>query len=436
MRKCIFVLALIFLHTLSIPQGFSGQDHRYSLILKGGHVIDPANNINGKMDVAVTGNKIARISKTIPVSDAPKVIDVSGYYVTPGLIDMHVACYYTNLNVTSSVIPDHYYFQSGITTCVDGGRSGTESFEDFKKIIIDKSRVRVLAILNISEPGAGRSEQDPMTFNVKRAVEMAKKYPELILGYKSAHYMAGGKYDDAHPPWASVDSTLAAGKLAGLPCTFDFVPRPAQGKYPERSYREFVLKKLRPGDIINHSLAPRYPILLKNGKINPVAIEAKKRGVKFDLGHARASFPLRIIVPAVEQGFLPDTISSSLFSSAGVSLNNIMSKFICLGVPLEDVIRRTTVNPAQIINRTELGTLNVGADADIAVFEMETGKFSYRGTGYSGGSAGKIIGDKKLQCVLTVRNGNIVWDHPYGLSVPLWQDIPKDDQYWLEYDYK
>ena len=422
-----------------ISAAFAQSDAKYDILLKGGHVIDPANNINEIMDVAVAGNKIARVDKTIPVSEAKKVVDVSNYYVTPGLIDMYTACYYTNLNVTSSIIPDHHCFQSGVTTCVDGGMSGAENFEDFKKII-DRSRVRVLAFLNISGPGAASSEQDPTTFNVKRAVETAKKYPDLILGYKSAHYMARGEYDDAHLPWASVDSTLAAGRLAGLPCMFDFVPRPAQGRYPERSYREFVLEKLSPGDIINHSLALRYPILLKNGNVNPVAIEAKKRGIKFDLGHAGRSFVLRIMVPAAKQGFLPDTISSSLFGSVptkeGISLNNIMSKFICIGVPIEDVIRRTTVNPAQIINRPELGTLSIGADADIAVLEMARGKFSYRGNSYRGPDGGKIVGDKKLHCILTIRNGNIVWDHPYGISVPLWQDIPKDDQYWLEYDYK
>ena len=153
--------------------------------------------------------------------------------------------------------------------------------------------------------------------------------------------------------------------------------------------------------------------------------------MKFDLGHAGASFMLRLVVPAVKQGFIPDTISADLFSdtpyTTGINLANVMSKFLCLGVPLEDVIRRTTVNPAQIINRPELGNLSVGSPADIAVFEMLKGNFGYRGTG-----GGKIRGDRKLQCVLTLFGGEIVYDHPYGLSLPLWEDIPKDSRYWVD----
>src|SRR5262249_9102093 len=157
--------------------------------------------------------------------------------------------------------------------------------------------------------------------------------------------------------------------------------------------------------------------------------KAKERGVKFDLGHAAGSFTLRLVVPAVQQGFIPDTISADLFAdtpfTVGINLANVMSKFLALGVPFEEVLRRTTVNPAQVIKRPDLGHLSVGATADVAVFEMQKGNFAFRGSG-----GGKIKGDKKLQCVLTLFNGQIVYDHPYGLSEPLWQDIPKDSRYW------
>jgi dihydroorotase len=211
----------------------------------------------------------------------------------------------------------------------------------------------------------------------------------------------------------------------------DFTPQPAQGKFPARSYREFLLEKLRPGDIVTHCLAIRYPFLLEDGKLNPDVIKAKERGIKFDLGHAGGSFMLRLVVPAVRQGFIPDTISADLFAdtpvTVGINLANVMSKFLCLGVPLEDVIRRTTVNPAQIIRRPDLGNLSVGSTADISIFEMLKGNFAYRGSG-----GGKINGDKKLQCVMTLFGGKIVYDHPYGLSIPLWEDIPKDSRYWQE----
>jgi dihydroorotase len=178
-------------------------------------------------------------------------------------------------------------------------------------------------------------------------------------------------------------------------------------------------------------LADRYAYLMENGKLNPDVTKARERAVKFDLGHAAGSFQLRRVVPAVQQGFIPDSISADLFSdtpyTVGINLANVMSKFLCLGVPLEEVIRRTTVSPAQMIHRPELGNLSVGSTADVAVFEMLKGKFAYLGSG-----GGKITGNQKLQCVLTMFGGKILYDHPYGLSFPLWQDIPKDSRYWAD----
>jgi dihydroorotase len=402
----------------------------YDLVLKGGHVIDVANGINRKMDLAVQGGKIARVDTGIASDEGKTAIDVSGYTVTPGLIDTHICCYYTNPSVTSSVIADHHCLPSGVTTCCDGGTAGADNFEDFKRII-DRSRTRILAFLNIAAPGAQASgaEQDPSQFKVQLAADTAKKYPGIIVGFKTGHY--AGPFDEKRAPWASIDRSLEAGRLTGLPVMADFTPQPAQGKFRETSYREFLLEKLRPGDIVTHCLAIRYPFLTADGKLNPDVLKAKERGVKFDLGHAGASFMLRLVVPALKQGFIPDTISADLFANTpcttGINLANVMSKFLCLGVPLEDVIRRTTVNPAQVIKRPELGNLSVGSTADIAVFEMLQGKFGYLGTG-----GGKMVGDRKLQCVLTLVGGEVVYDHPYGLSQPLWQDIPKDSRYWID----
>ncbi len=425
MKRFVFASVTFFVFAVSAA---SGQENaKYDVLLKGGHVIDPANRINRVMDVAIAEGKIARVEKNILSTDAKKTVDVSAYYVTPGLIDMHIVCFYSSLDVTSSVIADHHSFPSGVTTCVDGGTSGAKSFEEFKRVI-DRSRVRILAFLNIAAPGANKAEQDPSQFDVQLVVETAKKYPGIIVGFKTAHY--GGKFDEFRTPWASVDGALAAGRMAGLPVMADFTPQPPQGNYPERSYREFILEKMRPGDIVTHCLAIRYPVIMENGEVNPDIFKAQKRGVKFDLGHAGASFLLRIVVPAIKQGFIPDSISADLFgitpTTTGINLANVMSKFICLGVPLEDVIRRTTVNPSQIINRPELGNLSVGSTADIAVFEMVRGEFSYLGTG-----GGKINGDRKLQCVMTLFGGKIVYDHPYGLSYPYWEDIPKDSSYWV-----
>ncbi|MBL8291687.1 MAG: amidohydrolase/deacetylase family metallohydrolase [Bryobacterales bacterium] len=406
------------------------ESPRYDTILKGGHVIDLANQINQRMDVAVVGGKIARVDRDIPSSAGKTTVNVAGYYVTPGLIDLHICCYYTRLDLTPSVIADHHCLPSGVTTCCDGGTAGADSFEDFKKII-DRSKMRILSFLNIAAPGAqsGRAEQDPAQFKVQLAADTARKYPKLIVGFKTGHY--GGTFSDTRLPWASVDAVVEAGRLTKLPVLADFTPMPAQGKFPATSYREFLLEKMRPGDIVTHCLADRYPFLTADGKLNEDVNKAKARGVKFDLGHAAGSFSFRRVVPALKQGFIPDSISADLFSdtpyTVGINLANVMSKFLCLGVPLEDVIRRTTVFPAQMIQRPELGNLSVGSTADIAVLEIVKGKFAYLGSG-----GGKITGNQKLQCVLTMFGGRILYDHPYGLSVPLWQDIPKESRYWAD----
>ena len=415
---------------LAASPAFAQETPRYDTVLKGGHVIDAANQINQQMDVAVLDGKIARVDQDIPASAGKTAVNVSGYYVTPGLIDLHICCYYTRLDLTPSVIADHHCLPSGVTTCCDGGTAGADSFEDFKKII-DRSKMRILSFLNIAAPGAqaNGAEQDPSQFKVQLAADTAKKYPDLVVGFKTGHY--GGTFSDTRLPWASMDAVVAAGRLTGLPVLADFTPQPSQGKFPARSYREFLLEKMRPGDIVTHCLADRYAYLTDDGKLNPDVNKARARGVKFDLGHAAGSFTLRRVVPAIRQGFIPDSISADLFAdtpyTVGINLANVMSKFLCLGVPLEDVVRRTTLNPAQMIQRPELGRLSVGSTADIAVFEILKGKFSYLGSG-----GGKIVGDQKLQCVMTMVGGKILYDHPYGLSVPLWEDIPKDSPYWAD----
>jgi dihydroorotase len=430
MNRREFLSTQLATATMSAPSALAQESPRYDTVLKGGHVIDPANGINRQMDVAVSDGKIARVDPNIPPSAGKATVNVSGYYVTPGLVDLHICCYYTRLDLTPSVIADHHCLPSGVTTCCDGGTAGANNFEDFKRII-DRSKMRILSFLNIAATGAeaSRGEQDPSQFKVQLAADTAKKYPNLIIGFKTGHY--GGTFSDARPPWASVDAVVEAGRLTGLPVLADFTPLPAQGKFPARSYREFLLQKMRPGDIVTHCLADRYPFLTDDGKLNPDVAKAKTRGVKFDLGHAAGSFPLRRVVPAVKQGFIPDSISADLFSdtpfTVGINLSYVMSKFLCLGVPLEDVVRRTTVNPAQMIRRPELGNLSVGSTADIGVFELLKGKFGYLGSG-----GGKIVGNQKLQCVMTMFGGRILYDHPYGLSVPLWQDIPKDSRYWAD----
>jgi dihydroorotase len=434
MNRRAFLSTPLMPAALAAAPAFAQTVPRYDMVLKGGHVIDGANRINQQMDVAVNAGKIARVDKDIPANDGKTTIDLAKFIVTPGLVDLHICAYYNQLHLTGSVIADHHCLPSGVTTCCDGGTAGAESFEDFKKVI-DGSKMRILEFLNIAAPGAqaNGAEQDPTQFKVPLAVEMTKRYPNLIVGFKTGHY--GGTFSDTRLPWASIDAIEEAGRLTDRPILADFTPMPAQGKYPARSYHEFLLEKLRPGDIVTHCMANRYPFLTEDGKLNPDVQKAHDRGVRFDLGHAAGSFWLRLVVPAVKLGYIPDSISACLFSdtphTVGINLAYVMSKFLALGVPLEDVIRRTTVNPAQMIKRPELGNLSVGSTADIAVFEILKGDFAFLGS-----TAGKIKGTQKLQCAMTLFGGKVVYDAPYGLSQPLWQDIPKDSRYWNDNNTK
>ena len=400
---------------------------KYDILLKGGHVIDPANSINSIMDVAVAKGKIALVRKDVPAKDAKKTIDVSGLYVSPGFIDIHI---HANFNV----IADDHSFDSCVTTVVDAGSTGSAGSDNYRsfgslKQIIDNSLVRLLAFINIAAPGMADAEQDPRTYDVNLAVDTARRYPDLIVGFKVAHYWTTQPYDDLHTPWANVDAVMEAGRKADLPVMFDWYPRPASGGYPMRSYRELILEKSRPGDIHTHHYAIHIPVIGKNGKVNPDVFKAQERGFIFDCGHGAGSFVWRNAVPAIEQGFISDTISTDLHrgnvNGPVLDMINVMSKYVIMGVPLYEVIRRSTINPARAIHHPELGSMSRGSTADIAVFEQLKGNFTYLDT-----SGGKNYGDKKLISIMTLSDGNIVFD-PYGLSCPVWNNIPKDNRYWV-----
>src|SRR2546426_6573868 len=388
--------------------GALAQAPRYDLLLKGGHVIDPANHLDAVMDVAVLKDKIAAVEKDIPARQAGKVVNASGLYVTPGLIDIHFHIghrgaplnWFTpeaRAHIGPLGIPADLALQSGVTTVVDAGTSGADTFLQEKEEVIDQAKVRVLAFLNIVANGMkGGLEQNVDAMDVKRCADMVLRYSDIIVGVKTAHYWPQKPLDELHPSWAAVDRAIACGEAAKVPVMFDFWPR------PERPYADLILQKARPGDIHTHVFAQQFPILLPDGKINPVLQQARNRGVIFDVGHGGGSFWFRNAVPAVKQGFVPDSLSTDLHSGNDtvLSMNNVMSKFLAMGVPLEDVIRRSTVNPAKEIHRPELGTLSVGKDADIAVLEEQRGQFGYIDCGVA-----RMDGKVKLVARMTVRAG-------------------------------
>jgi dihydroorotase len=403
----------LFLTALSIP----AHAQQYSLLIKGGHVIDPKNQIDAVMDVAVSGGKIAQVAANIPASEARTVADATGMFVTPGLIDIHAHVYYgtdpdANLgNGMASLPPDGFTFRSGVTTAVDAGGSGWRTFKHFKEQVIDRSQTRVLALINIVGHGMRGDpiEQDLADMDSYLTAMRIIEYKNLIVGIKTAHYNG--------PEWTPVDRAVEAGKLANVPVMVDF------GYFvPERPFQELVLKHLRPGDIYTHMYLGRVPMIDKDGKVEPYLFEARKRGVIFDVGHGAGSFVYRQAAPAVKQGFVPDSISTDLHTG---SMNggmkdqvNIMSKFLNLGMTLADVILRSTWNPAKEIKRQELGHLTVGAVADIAALSLRKGDF-----GFTDIEGGKMPGTQKLECELTVREGRVVWDLN-GISKTPWEKMP------------
>lgn len=414
MRRTVFLLFSVLIFSV-----LSGAQS-YDLLLKGGHVIDPANGIDKVMDVAVTGSKIAAVAAGIPAAKAKKVVDVSGLYVTPGLVDIHVHVYagtgmkgaYSGDN---SVYPDGFTFRTGVTTVVDVGSSGWRNFPDFKQRVIDRAKTRVLAMLNIVGlgMGGGEIEQNLDDMDAAATAKMAKQHRETIVGVKTAHYEG--------PEWIPVDRAVQAGKAAGIPVMVDFGIFRA-----ERPHSELVLDHLRPGDMYTHTYLDRVPMLDENGKVRAYLFEAQKRGVKFDVGHGGGSFWWRQAVPAVRQGFIADSISTDLhigsMNSGMKEMLNVMSKFINLGVSLRDVVKMSTASPASQIQRPDLGNLSVGSGADIAAFRMDTGDY-----GFLDVQNARFQGTKRLVGELTLRDGKVVWDLNGRAGTP-WKEPWKEPE--------
>jgi dihydroorotase len=397
------------------------MSQQYDYLIKGGHVIDPANNIDQVMGVAVTGKTIALVAPDIPDGSAAHVIDASGKYVTPGLIDIHMHAYHTREPEGLSVVADHHSFRSGVTTVVDTGTAGAKHFLHFKRTVIDTAKTRIFAFINIVKSGMlGDFEQDMAEMDAELAASIVLAYPEICVGIKTAHYWTHAPWDDAHPPWGAVDRALEASAICKKPLMVDFWPR------PERTYPE-LLKKMRPGDIHTHVYAQQFPILDENNKPQKFMFEARERGIIFDVGHGAGSFWFRQALPMMENGFGPDSISTDLHignvNGPVVDMITTMSKFLSMGMPLAELIYRSTVTPAREIGHPELGTLRVGAEADIALLDLHEGAFGYVDCGKA-----KYIGNKKLTCALTIRAGAVVYD-PEGLSKPMWTEAPPE--YWI-----
>ncbi|AXY78033.1 amidohydrolase/deacetylase family metallohydrolase [Paraflavitalea soli] len=410
--KPLFILSMLLLVT-----GYCFAQP-YAIVIKGGHVIDPANHVDGLFDVAIHDGKIVRVARDIDTRQAVQVVHARGLYVTPGLIDLHAHVFagteagrYLS-NGPDALPPDGFTFRVGVTTVVDAGGAGWKNFALFKRNIIDRSKTRVLAMLNVMGEGmrGGAYEQNLEDMSPAMIAQVAAANRNDIVGIKVAHYTG--------PAWGPVDSAVAAGRLADVPVMIDF-----GGSRPALSLKELFLQHLRPGDIFTHAYAnlgeSREAIVDETtGILKPFVLEARQKGLFFDVGYGGISFRFSQAIPALKQGFYPSSISTDIHSS---SMNNamkdqlnVLSTFLALGMDLAAVIRASTVTPARIIKRQELGNLSPGSVADVAILHLREGQFGfYDHTGY------KIKGNRRLECAMTIRNGKIVYDLN-GIATPVY----------------
>jgi dihydroorotase len=371
------------------------------ILLKGGHVIDPRNGIDGPMDVAIAGGRILQVARDIPVENAIRVVDATGLYVTPGLVDLH-----GHLTEIADP-PDGFTFRAGVTTLVDAGTYGWRDWEDALRQI-EAARTRVLAFLAITGAkgdfggGHGRdllvqdlSDYDPVVTAAK-----IRQHRDVIVGVKI--WKA--------PEFRGIELGVEAGRLVDMPVMIDFNDVAPSSSYSS-SLEELFLRVLRPGDIYTHmySQTPAKRIVDGDGRLQPFVRAARDRGIVFDVGHGGGAFSWGQAVPASQQGFFPDVISTDLhrisMNGGMKDMTNVMSKFLNLGMSLQQVIHASTWRPAQVIRREELGHLSVGAEADVAVFTLREGRFGFLD------SQGRVNdGTQKLEAELTLRAGEIVWD--------------------------
>jgi dihydroorotase len=403
----------------TLEAGGWSQPPEFDLLIKGGQVIDAKNGVNAVMDVGITGAKISRVAANIDPKLAKSVVDATGLYVVPGLIDIHSHVFFGTekdsylSNGDSAVPPDNHSFRNGQTTLVDVGGAGWRNFPQFKEQVIDRARTRVLSFLNIVGSGmkGGPIEQNLADMDARLTAMRIRQHPGVIVGIKVAHYSG--------PEWDPVLRAVAAGTETNVPVMIDF-----GGHTPPLPLDDLLLKHLRPGDILTHTYASvrgRIPIVDENGKVRPYVWEARKRGIIFDVGHGGGSFLFRQAVPATKQGFYPDVISTDLHTGSmntGMKdILNTMSKFLNLGMSLQDVVKANTSRAADVIKRADLGHIGAGAEADIAMLNLRRGKFGFIDTG-----GNKFLGDQKLECELTIKGGQVMWDLN-GLSRPMWTEL-------------
>lgn len=370
------------------------------LLLKGGELIDPHAGLRGRYDLRLRDGRVAEVGPDL-AADGDRLLDVGGRLVVPGLIDQHAHCFVAASDLGSRT--DTVCASTGVTTFVDGGSAGAATFEGMREFVIARSRVRILAFLNISAIGLaylriGELNHLPYA-DPDAAAGVAREHRDLILGIKVRNQKEVVGEAGLEPLRRAIRAAeLAAGLRVMIHVTNPPTPL------------DSILELLRPGDLVSHFLHGRgYGILDETGRVKAAVRAARQRGILFDVAHGRNHVNFPVAKAAMEQGFFPDTISSDLTSAGarGVvkDLPTTLSKFLNLAMPLEEVIRAATAAPARAIGRErELGTLKPGAVADVAVLELEEGQFEFHDA-----DGNTLHGRQRISAFLTVKDGEIWW---------------------------
>jgi len=376
----------------------------YDLILRGGRVIDPSQKLDAVSDVAFSGGKVAKVGPKLEGGAGTVVRDVAGSIVTPGLIDLHTHVYWggTSLGIDA----EEFCRTSGVTTSVDTGSAGPGNFAGFRKHVIEPSQVRILAYLHVSHAGifgfsnrvmVGESA-DLRLMNPIDAVEVANANRDVIVGIKVRVGLHASGTSGAVPLRIALEVADAVG-----------MPLMAHIDHPPPSYEE-VIEMLRPGDILTHAFRP-FPNspATHQGTVKKEVLDARKRGVRFEIGHGTGSFAFKTARAMLANGFLPDTISSDVHQLCinGPAFDQVttMSKFLCMGMELPDVIAASTVNSAMALKRPELGSLKPGSVGDATVLSVKEGRFDYVDV-----VGEHLEGDRKIASEGVVVGGR--WWHP------------------------
>jgi dihydroorotase len=369
----------------------------FDLVLRGGRVIDPARGIDAVLDVAFQSGRVAALGQGL---DGTTIRDVAGLIVTPGLIDLHTHVYWggTSLGVDPLILA-----RRGCTTLVDTGSAGPGNFAGFRRHVIEPCPVRIVAYLNISFAGiygfskhvmVGESGDQRLLAPID-TLEVAHNNRDLIAGIK----VRVGLHASGTSGLVPLDIARQAADRLGMPMMVHIDHPPPT--------LERVLERMRPGDVLTHCFRPfpNSPVT-RDGGVLPAVLAARERGILFDIGHGMGSFCFAVARTMLANGFLPDTISSDVHAlcleGPAYDLTTTLSKFLLLGMPLPEVIRRATIGPALALGRGELGTLEPGSTGDASILRLENGAFDYTDS-----TGATLTGEQRLSACGIVVGGHI-----------------------------